>query len=453
MKLVLNNKIIVSNISAEEKKLIKKYLTTPNTEYFSNLQFGRPVEGLDKYIVQYTEQEDNIVVPRGFLYGLITSLGIPESIEDQTTYFPPVSIPSKIQLKPLQIPWVDELMKHRQGTGVAPPGSGKTVMSLHVIATLGQPTLWLTHRQLLADQVEDRINKFVDIGKVGVIGDGRFELGDILTVGMIPTLYRRDLSSITKMFGTIIVDEVHHASALSQYAVIEQFSPRYLYGITATPFRSDKMECVTFNLIGPIVVRMNRQEAIKQNNIMQPTVVVRKTHWDNQYLHNTPNIGRIMKYLMKNRCRNEMIVNDVYSEASKGNICIILTVTVKHGQILSDMLSALGFKSAHIHSKLKGKEAQELRDRFLSKELNVLFATYSLVAEGFDHVAANRLFLAAPRKGEALIEQATGRVERTCENKVDAIIYDYVDEIPMFRKQFYARQVIYQRNGMQLIFK
>jgi hypothetical protein len=79
---------------------------------------------------------------------------------------------------------------------------------------------------------------------------------------------------------------------------------------------------------------MDRQEANGHKNIMQPTVIARKTGWDNFNLHNTPNVNRIMRYLAKNKDRNEMIISDVLSEVSEGHICIILTVTVKHGQIL-----------------------------------------------------------------------------------------------------------------------
>jgi superfamily II DNA or RNA helicase len=197
---------------------------------------------------------------------------------------------------------------------------------------------------------------------------------------------------------------------------------------------------------------MDRAEAIYAKNIVQPIVKVRKTGFDNPNLHNTPNVGRIMRYLAKNKDRNNFILFDLLSEIAQGNICIVLVVTIKHGQILSGMLSDRGFESAHIHSKLKNKEAQELKEKFLDDRIRVLFATYNLVAEGFDHVPTNRLFLAAPRCGEALIDQATGRIERVSDGKTDAIIYDYVDDIPMLKKQFMRRLDIYNRKGMKVTY-
>jgi superfamily II DNA or RNA helicase len=450
MKIIISNNIKISDITKEEREVLRRDLTIPNTEYFNNIQFGRPVDGIDKYVVQYSEENENAIVPRGYLYNIVYRFGMPDSIEDNTAHFEPIQIPSKIKLKPLQIPWVEGLLKHRQGFGVAPPGSGKTVMSLEVISRLGQPTLWLTHRQLLASQVQERIDAFLDVGKIGLLGDGDFYFGDIITVGMTPTLAKRDLSDLTYRFGAIIVDEAHHSSSPSFLSVVRNFAPRYLYGITATPFRSDKMERVMFNLAGPIVVSMDRQEAIKHNNIMQPTVKVRNTGYDNPHLHHTPNVNMIMRHVAKNKNRNAMIISDIVGELKGGNICIVLTVTVKHGLILHERISELGFKSVHIHSKLNNKQALELKENFLKGEVNVLFATYSLVAEGFDHVATNRLFLAGPRCGEALIDQATGRVERVSEGKEDAIIYDYVDEIPMLKKQFYKRMDIYKRKGIKI---
>jgi len=452
MKLTISNKIKIEDISKEEKEILRRSLTIPNTEYFNNIQFNRPVDGISKYIIQYEEIDGVSYVPRGYLYPLIIKLGMPETIIDETSFLPHVEIPSKIKLKELQVPWVNDMLKHNQGVGVAPPGSGKTIMALDIIAKLGQPALWLTHRQLLADQVIERINTFLDVGEVGLLGDGKYTFGDIITVGMTPTLARRDLSEISQRFGIVIYDEAHHVGTPTSLSVVSNFSPKYLYGITATPFRSDKMEQVMFNLVGPILVRMDRQEAIDHNNIIQPTVRVRKTGFDNPHLRGTPNLPMILRHIAKNKKRNEMIVSDILAELSEGNVCIVLTVTIKHGLILHEMLSETSFKSVHIHSKITAKQALELKEKFLAGEINALFATYGLVAEGFDHVQTNRLFLAGPRCGEALIDQATGRIERTSDGKNDAVIYDYLDEIPMMKKQFRKRLAIYERKGIKVIY-
>jgi len=278
------------------------------------------------------------------------------------------------------------------------------------------------------------------------------EVSNIEDIGVAPVVNFTVEPQHTFFAGGLLTHNCHHSSSYQMLSVASSFSPKYLYGITATPFRSDKMEQVMFNLVGPILVRMDRQEAINHNNIIQPTVRVRKTGFDNPHLRGTPNLPMILRHIAKNKKRNEMIVSDILTELSEGNICIVLTVTIKHGLILHEMLSETSFKSVHIHSKITAKQALELKEKFLAGEINALFATYGLVAEGFDHVSTNRLFLAGPRCGEALIDQATGRIERTSDGKDDAVIYDYLDELPMMKKQFRKRLAIYDRKGIKVIY-
>src|SRR5690606_3020295 len=65
------------------------------------------------------------------------------------------------------------------GVIVAPPGTGKTVIGLKIIAIKQQPALIVVHRKQLLDQWIERIESFLEIPKadIGIIGQGKAKLG------------------------------------------------------------------------------------------------------------------------------------------------------------------------------------------------------------------------------------------------------------------------------------
>lgn len=102
---------------------------------------------------------------------------------------------------------------------VAPPGSGKTVIGLKIIADKQQPALIVVHRKQLADQWAERIEAFLGIAKqdIGRIGQGKTKIGKQITIAMIQSLgkelQKTNNNQLVNAFGTIIVDECHHIVA------------------------------------------------------------------------------------------------------------------------------------------------------------------------------------------------------------------------------------------------
>ncbi|MDO4330453.1 MAG: DEAD/DEAH box helicase family protein [Lachnospiraceae bacterium] len=47
-------------------------------------------------------------------------------------------------------------------------------------------------------------------------------------------------------------DECHHAGSATAVEVLQKINARYVYGVTATPKRSDSMEKIIYMLPGPI---------------------------------------------------------------------------------------------------------------------------------------------------------------------------------------------------------
>jgi superfamily II DNA or RNA helicase len=164
----------------------------------------------------------------------------------------------------------------------------------------------------------------------------------------------------------------------------------------------------------------------------------------------------LLALLTKDDYRNSIICADVVREAKLGNICIVLTERVSHAEILYKKILKQWDKVGIIH----GKHSDKLREKTLTSlnngEITVLTATTQLLGEGFDHPSLNRLFLAQPIRNPAKCEQLVGRVQRTSPGKVDALIYDYIDDHGLTKHQFQnygtgsSRYNVYKKLGCNI---
>jgi superfamily II DNA or RNA helicase len=369
-----------------------------------------------------------------------------------------------------QEPAVQELMTHDNGFLSAPAGGGKTVMGLEVCRRLGLKALWLTHRNELKDQAISEAVELLEIPRkdIGVIQGKQGKIGKQLTVGMILTLNKRDLTELANEFGVVVVDEAHHVPSTTFLNVVGHFNARHIYGLTATAYRRDKLEAVMFNAIGPKVAEIEHLELVEDEELMQPTIRRRFTGW---YPLQAPTMEYhdFMEAMVSDPGRNNLIVEDVISECRPGNYCMILVERTKHAEVLAAELKSRGIRCEFVVGSIdvdgetrKGKRKKKrqipkkIREQivadFKAERLQALVATYDLLKEGFNFRPLNRLFLATPIKWRGSVVQAVGRIQRTAEDKEDAVAYEYVDErIGMFVNQAESRLFrVYRKMGMSV---
>jgi superfamily II DNA or RNA helicase len=74
----------------------------------------------------------------------------------------------------------------------------------------------------------------------------------------------------------------------------------------------------------------------------------------------------------------------------------------------------------------------------------IVFATYSLLEEGYDDCDLDTLLLATPR---SKIQQTVGRIERTKEGKLRPLVIDVVDSFSAYPSMYYKRLTFYKSRG------
>ncbi len=467
MEIIIDNKIRLKRAPQELNDRLIDELRFPNPKYSETIGSGRSVYNIPPFIHNFDIlPDDSLHIPRGcknMVYGMMDEMGLKAEIVDNRTLFEPIiDINSSIiRYRPYQYDAVRKLAVVSEGVLVAPAGSGKTVMGLSLIPLFGQPTLWLTHTNPLAKQVIDRINFFLPSlsdEDIGFIGRGKWKVGKIFTVAMVQTLIRRlpQLYKIKNSFGLVILDEAHHCPASTFLKVVGCFNPYYLYGLTATPYRRDKLGRLIFQTLGDEVANIPIKLLEKDDSIMIPQIRYRTFNHAKPVHDNV--VSRILKdHIIANDRRNHLIVGDVLAEATDGNICLVLSDRKAHCETLHELITIGWERTGIATGDYSRKYVDEQIAKLSSGEITVLVCTNQLLGEGFDFAPLNRIFIASPFRFEGKCEQVVGRVQRPAPGKKDAIVYDYVDtNIGVLQNQFYCpgkgscRYKAYERLGARV---
>jgi len=144
-----------------------------------------------------------------------------------------------------------ELALHRSTLIEMATGLGKTVLFSHIAHEWPGRVLVIAHRDELIRQAAEHIRRTIE-EPVGIeMGRSRADdelFGTKVTVASIQTLARAKRRSRfhPDHFSLVIIDEGHHAAAVTYREVLDYFTSARRLFVTATPLRADKvgMECV-----------------------------------------------------------------------------------------------------------------------------------------------------------------------------------------------------------------
>ncbi|SDD77861.1 DEAD/DEAH box helicase [Niabella drilacis] len=427
---------------------LKEELNFTNTAFLIKKKIGKNTFGTERYFRFIEETENDVIVPKGFAGRLLRfcrNAGITFSFEDRREKKASLQFNFQAELRNYQAPAVEAADKKDMGVIVAPPGAGKTIMGLKIIADKQQPALIVVHRKQLMDQWMDRIEAFLGISrqKIGKIGQGKLKIGEHVTVATIQSLAKElaknESAEIKDAFGTILIDECHHIPAETYRNTIQQFNSYYLYGFTATPFRKYNDGRLIFIHLGEIIAEITAQQTGKHKHA---TIIVRNTDLDVPFNSKTDRFETLSRILVHDSARNKLVLQDITSELNTGKKVVILTERKEHIDSLEQYL-----KQSYEVVTLSGDDMESSRAakwKLLNAgSYQALITTGQFFGEGTDLQNANCLFLVYPFSFEGKLIQYIGRVQRS---ELTPIVYDYRDiKIDYLNRMFLKRNTYYRK--------
>jgi superfamily II DNA or RNA helicase len=446
----LSNKIVISRtgMSSELIYFLREELNFFNTAYIVKKQMSRNLKDIERYFRFIEDTEHEIAIPRG-MAGSLLAFCAKHSIKydfiDNRLKHDSIQYNNNLTLRGHQKSAIKEAQRKDFGVIVAPPGSGKTIIGLKIIAEKKQPALIIVHRKQIAQQWGERIEAFLGIPEkeIGKIGQGRTKIGKHITIAMIQSLAKKlgqsDIEGLDKAFGTILIDECQHVPAKTYRDTIAKLNTYYLYGLTATPFRKYNDGKLIFINIGKIISEVKPHEIGKYKF---PKIIIRNSDLDVPFNSRTDQFEVLSKILIHDSNRNRLILKDVIIELNSGKKVVIITERKEHIDSLYQYL-----KQQYETIKLSGDDNETNRNlkwkTLKSGNYQALITTGQFFGEGSDLQSAECLFLVYPFSFKGKLIQYIGRVQRS---EISPTIYDYHDfKIDYLNKLFLKRNTYYRQ--------
>ncbi len=316
-----------------------------------------------------------------------------------------------------------------------PTGTGKTVVFAHLVErrkSAGR-ALILAHRDELLRQARDKLGAVMPGADIGLVKANADETAAPIVLASVQTAqHPRRLKRLTERpggFGTIVVDEAHHAAAASYRRVLkalgafEADGPLTL-GVTATPERADNKQLG--RVWQEIVYQRGILEMIRAGYLCDLRAVRVRLQADFSGLRVSGGdfVASEVGEALEAANAPEHVV-DAYLEHAAGRNALIFTPTVRTAHEASRAFLKAGVAAETLDGETPPEERRGIFSRFGSGETAVV-ANCGVLTEGFDEPGIGCVIVARPTRSRPLYKQMVGRGTQPYPGKTDCLILDLV---------------------------
>lgn len=315
---------------------------------------------------------------------------------------------------------------HTRTLLVLPTGTGKTIVFASVAADqvrAGDRVLILAHRGELLEQAADKLQR--STGLVSAVEKAESTCLNSwfrVVVGSVQTLQRTArLERFPRdYFGTIIIDEAHHAITDGYRRILDYFESAKVLGVTATPDRGDMRNLG--EVFDSLAYEYKLTDAIKEGylcKIMAQTIPLQLdissvTLSGGDYA--VADLGTALDPYLE-QIAAEMAVR------CKGRKTVVFLPLIRTSQKFRDLLNAHGFRAAEVNGQ--SEDRREVLADFDAGKYNVL-CNSMLLTEGWDCPSVDCVVVLRPTKVRSLYSQMVGRGTRLSPGKTDLLLLDFL---------------------------
>lgn len=338
-----------------------------------------------------------------------------------------------VTLRDYQEVVVNKALLFKRGILQLATGAGKTKIACAITSKLGLNTVFFVHTHFLLNQAKSEMEKVLNT-KIGQIGGGVVDIQPV-TVAMIQTTIQalgreyipsideeengieEDTTDITgkedliknmlENVNVIFFDECQFVAAESFYIVANSCGAFYKYGLSATPYRSDKKDPMIIAALGSIITKVSASYLIKRGFLTQPKIHffnVNKLNSEDKRKYNTV----YKEEIIENPERNEKIIKSVKRLIDKNRSVLILVQQITHGELLQQLLLEEGIVTEFVYGLDDIRKREQEVSKLRYKQSLCLIAS-TIADEGLDIPSLDAVILAGGGKSPSKSLQRVGR--------------------------------------------
>jgi superfamily II DNA or RNA helicase/HKD family nuclease len=350
----------------------------------------------------------------------------------------------EVQPKPYQAEMLEELDAERVLHGrhrnliVAATGTGKTVVAALDYRRLVREVhgrdltlLFVAHRKEILQQARRMYQE--------VLTDPTF--GELLVDGNEPTKWRHVFASIQSLsadllsklepsrFDVVVIDEFHHAEAVSYRRLLNHVQPIELLGLTATPERGDGVDVREF-FGGRVATELRLWEALEQN-LLCPFhyfgIHDQTDLGELQWKRGGYDLAALSALYTGNEARTRIVLKELRDKVGDmaGMRALGFCVSVEHAHYMAHRFLDAGIPARAVSAETSATERQAALNALRNRQIKILFAV-DLFNEGLDIPEVDTVLFLRPTESATVFLQQLGRGLRSTPGKTVLTALDFV---------------------------
>ena len=324
---------------------------------------------------------------------------------------------------------LDLAHQQRKSSGIVilPPGSGKTrIAAEDAFKCQSTHLLYIAHAAEILDVAKSELEAVFGAKDVKWHQSKR-DLAQPARVNITTIqLLSRHLDHLDlDPYDYVVIDEFHHAAAKSYRKLIQRSSPKFLLGLTATPFRGDKQDIYEL-CAGNVITNFELRDGIDAgilspyhyygcfDNIDYSKIARTSTGYDARDLERALVIPK----------RDEAIISK-WQERAGGKATVAFCCSHEHARRVAKRFTKAGIPAAAYISDTGTDERRILLDSLANGELRVI-CTVDVFNEGADLPFIECLLFLRPTESKRIFYQQLGRGLRQFAGKSHCIVIDFI---------------------------
>lgn len=318
-------------------------------------------------------------------------------------------------------------LNQKSGVIILPTGTGKTrVAAVDSKNISAHKILYIAHTHEILDNAEKEFSHIYGSEKVVRLSlQSKSKPKANIFLNTIQSVKNR-LSRISSLnFDYVVIDEFHHAAASSYKKLLQVINPKFLLGLTATPFRGDRQDVIEL-CDGNVIVNYELRTAIDGGILSPFNYYGLFDDIDYSNLHQY-SYGYSIKDLNKALIidtRDNAIISK-WKELANDLPSLAFCCSIPHAKRMERSLIENGIPAASYLGDTPLEKRESLIESLRFGELKVL-CVVDVLNEGVDIPFIECLLFLRPTESKRIFFQQLGRGLRKFPGKEKVIVLDFI---------------------------